>query len=91
MAGPQVQKRKRSVPEVAKLWGVSTKKVLHFVKTGQLKAINLAASPSNRPRYAIDIEDIEKFERSREVVPEANRCAARKSRRPKPREVKQFF
>ncbi len=64
-------RRKRSVPQLAREWGVAPKKVTDFIQSGELRAINLARKPDNRPRYAIDVADIESFERGREIVPSA--------------------
>lgn len=65
------ERQKLTVPLLAKLWGVSPNKVHYFVKTGELRAINIATHPDQRPRYLIDVSDIEAFERRREVIPSA--------------------
>ena len=49
--------------------GVSPTKVVGFILSGELKASNMASRRDGRPRYLIDESDIERFERSREVVP----------------------
>lgn len=63
-------KQKLTPPEVAALWGVSTEKILAFIRSGELRAINAATLGRNqRPRYLIDIVDLEDFERRRTVAP----------------------
>ena len=65
-----IAKQKLTTPEVAKLWGLSIDTVLTFIRSGELRAVNFAASGRNkRPRYKIDVADMEEFERRREVVP----------------------
>jgi hypothetical protein len=90
MAADTIERRKFSVPQVARLWGVSTHKVLHFIRTGELRAINLAASRSNRPRYMIDRDDLERFEVARQVIPDGGETTTRKLRR-RAAGVKEFF
>ena len=86
-----IEKRKLTAPQVAKLWGVSTHKVLHFIRTGELKACNLAANTSNRPRFAIDVADIASFEASRQVIPDGGESTTTKLRQRTPQGVKNFF
>lgn len=86
-----LKRTKRTPPQLAKEWGVSTKKVLDFIRTGELRAVNLAASNRNRPRYVIDVADIEAFERSRQVIPDGGESTTRKLRRRATSEVKKFF
>jgi hypothetical protein len=64
---------------------------LHFIRTGELRAINLAASRSNRPRYVIDRDDLAAFERARAVVPDAGESTTRRLRRRAAGNVKEFF
>ena len=90
MATP-IEKRKLTVPQVAKLWGVSTHKVIHFIRTGEVRAINLAASRTNRPRYSIDRTDIERFEASRTVLSDGGESTTRRLRRRVAGNVKEFF
>jgi hypothetical protein len=63
------ERRKLSVPQLARRWGVGTHKVAEFIQSGELRAMNLASNRSSRPRYAIDLDDIAAFEQSRMVVP----------------------
>lgn len=57
-------------PQLARRWGVSTNKVLYFIGTGELRALNLARAKSGRPRYVIDMASVEAFEHARTVRPD---------------------
>ncbi len=57
-----------SPPELAKLWGVNANKVLGFVRTGELRAVNVAASTLGRARWRISPSDIAVFEQRRSAV-----------------------
>jgi hypothetical protein len=82
-----VERRKVSVPYLAKEWGIATNKITAWIKSGELKAINVATSRDQRPRYLIDRADIEAFERARLVVPEQ----PPRPRRTRQTEVKDYF
>lgn len=85
------ERRKLTVPQLSRQWGVSQNKILEFVRRGELRAVNLASHRSTRPRYAIDIDDIAAFERARQVVADGCESRTRKLRRCKPRTVKEYF
>lgn len=87
---PTVQRRKLSVPQVARMLGVAENKVTAWIKTGELKAIDLSRLRGQRPRYAIDVADLARFEESRVVVPD-NAQPARRLRRRAASGVKQYF
>lgn len=59
---------KLTAPEVARHLRVSPNKILTFIRSGELAAINIASRPSGRPRYRIDQADLEKFEAKRAVA-----------------------
>ncbi|TWU24776.1 helix-turn-helix domain-containing protein [Bythopirellula polymerisocia] len=59
----------RTVPKVAKLFGVAPKKVIDWIEAGELTALNLATRADQRPRYFIEDTALESFKRSREVLP----------------------
>ena len=67
-------KTKLTPAEVAQEWGLSTAKVLAFIRAGDLRAID-AAGPgrSQRRRYLIDVGDLEDFARRRRVGKEPKR------------------
>jgi hypothetical protein len=52
-------------PQLAARWGVSSDKVLHLIRTGQLRALNVAADPGGRPRWRIPVEAVLAFEQAR--------------------------
>ena len=63
MSTGTIQKTKMTPPEIARLWGVSVEKVVAFIRSGELRAINAATPGRNqRPRYLIDVDDLEDFE-----------------------------
>ncbi len=84
-----ILRSKLTPPQLAKQWGVSADKITGFVKSGELKAIDVSTNrESVRPRYLIDRADIEAFEASRAVVPPAPKT---KRRRKRDTTVKEFF
>jgi hypothetical protein len=84
-------RRKYTVPQLAHLWGVSPAKVTRFIRSGQLRAIDLATPGATRPRYAIDVNDIAAFEAARQIVPGRDVAASRRLRRRSSAAVKEFF
>lgn len=52
-------------PELARKWGFGRDKVLAWIHSGKLEAINAATHTGGRPRYRITMEAIRKFEKSR--------------------------
>jgi hypothetical protein len=63
-----VDRTKVTLPRLAKEWGVATTKITALIRAGELRAIDIAAPGSPRPRVLIDREDIADFERRRQVV-----------------------
>lgn len=61
-------KTKLTPPELARLWGISPDKVLTWIRRGELRAINVATTRNGRPRYLIDIEDVQMFESRRSTI-----------------------
>ena len=82
------ERTKLTPPEVARQWGVSIDKVLTWIRTGELRAVNLATRLSGRPRYRIDINDLRDFEQHRAVVPPP---PPQRTRKKPPTDVIQFF
>ena len=60
---------KLTPPELAQRWGVNPTKVLALIRSGELRAVNLATRPNGRPRYRIDLADVAAFESARSTVP----------------------
>lgn len=79
-------RRKRSVPEIARQLGVGQRKVIAWIKSGELVAIDLVERRGGRPRYAVDVADLAKFEASRRVIS----TVKNRTRRIR-RTVKEFF
>lgn len=85
-----MKRTKLTVPQLSRQWGVSTNKVVAFIRSGELRATNLATSTAGRPRYAIDLADVESFERARQVMP-ASSAPIAIGRRRQTASVKNFF
>ena len=83
-----MRRTKMTPPELARQWGVGSDKILNFIKSGELRAIDASSRRGGRPRYLIDVSDVAKFEAAREVCP----TTSRPSRRRKPTSgVVEFF
>ena len=63
-------RKKLTPPELARLWGVSHDKVLAWIRSGELAAINVATKLGGRPQYKIDVEELKAFEKRRTVLPQ---------------------
>ena len=72
------RKTKLTPPELARQWGIDVAKVLKWIKSGELRAVNLATTRTGRPRYAIDQADMAIFEAARTVQPPAPRVRRRR-------------
>jgi excisionase family DNA binding protein len=67
---PARQKRTKITPtEVARRWGISRDKVLCWIRSGELRAMNAATRPRCRPRWLIDLADLAAFEQARAARP----------------------
>jgi excisionase family DNA binding protein len=64
-----IEQRWLTPPEVARRIGVMPDKILAWIHSGELRAINAATSLSGRPRYRISPEDLEAFLAARAVMP----------------------
>lgn len=56
-------------PQLAKQLGVQAEKVLGWIRSGELRAVNVAERASRRPRWRISAEAMEEIFRRREAVP----------------------
>lgn len=56
-------------PQLARRWGVAADKVNALIRSGQLRAVNLAVNPNGRPRYRIYMSEIIRFEEARSTKP----------------------
>ena len=78
---------KLTPPQLAKLWGVGSDKVLAWIRSGELRAVNVAKNLGGRPRYIIDRADLEDFARQRSTSVHTRT----KSKRRLPGKVIEFF
>jgi len=56
-------------PQLARRYGVSPDKVVAWIRSGQLRAVNVASTLSGRPRWRIAEADIVAFELRRSATP----------------------
>ena len=85
-----VRRRNLTPPEVAKRYGVATTKVLLWIRTGELAALNFANRGCTRPRYSITPEAIAAFEESRRVIPDGGISTTQRLKRRAAQGVKQY-
>jgi transposase len=81
-------RQKISPPELAKRWGIDSHKILGWIRSGEMKAIDVSTRQGGRPRYAIDEADILAFENRRAV---GGPVKAPRRRRAKQQDVIEFF
>lgn len=74
-----------SPQQVAERYGVDHFKVLRWINSGQLAAVNVATSPKGRPRWRISEEALADFERRRSNMPAPTTSRRRKSAAVEPR------
>jgi hypothetical protein len=74
-------------PKVAEEWGIGVNKVLAFIRSGELRAFNVATCSKGRPRWIIELEELERFKRARSSTPAPKSLP----RRQKPAGIKDFF
>ncbi len=55
-------------PEVAEQFGINSSKVLMWIRSGELAAINVAASLLGRPRWRISQADLAVFAQRRQAI-----------------------
>lgn len=67
MSRPWQDRTKLTPPELARRWGKKPSTIVALIRTGQLRAIDVAVRRGGRPRFLIDEADIALFEQSREV------------------------
>ena len=79
---------KLTPPQLARLWGISPDKVLNWIRSGELRAINVAERRGGRPRYLIDRADIQAFETRRAVIAIV---PVRRRSKPRSTDVIEFF
>lgn len=70
-----------TAPQLAKRWKINVDKVLGFIRSGELRSLNLAKDRNGRPRYKILLSDVQKFEESRQTKPAIQQPRRRRRRR----------
>jgi hypothetical protein len=56
-------------PELAQRYRCKASKIVGWIRSGELRALDLATRGSRRPRYRISPEAIAEFERRRSAAP----------------------
>jgi hypothetical protein len=62
--------RNLTPPQIAQRLGVAPRKVIQWIVSGELRALNLASRGSRRPRYSVSLDALRDFEQARTVVPQ---------------------
>ena len=83
------QHTKLTPPQIASRWGVSVDKILTWIRTGELLAMNAATKVGGRPRYLVDVNELAKFEAKRTVARET--ADPSKHRRKRATDAIEFF
>ena len=69
-----------SPPAVAEALGCNQTKILGWIRSGELRGVNVAAKVGGRPRWRISLEDLEGFLQRRAASP-VPKVARRRTRR----------
>jgi excisionase family DNA binding protein len=69
-------------PELARRWGVHRSKVLAWLRTGELRGINLATRRGGRPRWRIPLDAVLAFEQARSAMPQPAPAPRRRRKDP---------
>lgn len=68
-------------PQIAVRLGVTNSKILGWIQSGELRAVNLAATRSNQPRWKVLESDLERFLESRTALPPEPKKMRRRNER----------
>jgi len=74
---------KLTPPQVARVLGVSPETVRGWIRSGELKAVNLADPQSPRPRYRIERDALTSFATGRETIAPTPNPQRQQSRKPR--------
>jgi hypothetical protein len=74
----ELTRRKFTPPQLARQSGLGIDKVLGWIRTGALRAVNLATKAGQRPRWYVDQDDWEQFLQSRSNQVGASPAPARR-------------
>ena len=83
--------RSSTPPVIGRRYGVAPAKVIGWIESGELSALNLAGPDCTRPRYHVTEAALEQFEASRRVVPDGGPSAIRRLRRKSAGATKDYF
>lgn len=61
--------RYRTPPEIAAKYCCKPETVIGWIRSGELKAINLARRGAMKPRYRVSLQALSDFELGRSVIP----------------------
>jgi hypothetical protein len=81
-------RQKITPPELARRWGIDWHKVVAWIRSGELRAIDASTRLGGRPSFLIDERDIEAFELRRAV---GGPVKAPRRRRAKQQDVIELF
>lgn len=82
--------RNLTPPQIAEQFGVAVEKVIAWIKSGELAAMNLANRGCRRPRYSITPDALDAFKQSRQVIPHSV-APTRRVRRKPAGNVREYF
>jgi len=81
-----------SVRDLADRYAVTAATVLSWIRSGELRAINVGRRPDSRkPRWRVTKEALDAFESRRTPSPEAAATARAPRRRKRPADVVEFY
>jgi len=63
------ERTKLTPPQIARRYGISPDKVVRWIRSGELRGVNVAGKPNGRPRYVVDEVDLAVFEQRRTKQP----------------------
>ncbi len=75
-------------PDIARRYGVKWAKVLSWINSGELAAVNVATVTTGRPRWRITREALESFELRRSAIPQVK---PQRRRRRRLEGIKEYF
>ncbi len=69
-----------SPPDLARRYGCKAAKIISWIRSGELDAVNVAAKTTGRPRWRIPAAAVEAFETRRSAIPKPAKPARRRSK-----------
>jgi excisionase family DNA binding protein len=76
--------RRLTVADVAELYGCDANKVLRWIASGELRAIDVSERRGRKPRWRIDVDDLRAFESRRASTAGDSPKAPRRKRPARP-------